>query len=186
MKVIEFNGVKLKVISKQEFAKVAGMATRKFHGWVDKGILLPPTFIDEENRVNDWSGNMVPRKYYLYQEAVAVRSIMRDYTFARRKVLSLEFIDRVQDAMRKIRQKIQQASKDLMDYPLIVEFTNFQDLHIYLRGLILDPELLQEVCVAMYQRGNKILKEHSDAREKADKEKYSCKKRSEDESSGEG
>jgi len=158
MKELDFNGVKIKIVSKSQFAKIIGASIARLERMISKGVLPLPTFVDKENPVNNWKGEQVPRKYYLYQEAIAIRTLMKKYVFGQGKPAPEEFIEEAHAVFEKYREALNEGGAVLMDYPLVLEFKNIKDLKKYLKqyGGIPHPE---ELAAQIYKDGNKLLEE---------------------------
>lgn len=173
IKTVEYNGLKVEIVSKAGFAKVVGMTARKVEDWVGRGIFLPPTFKDEANPITDWNGEKVPRKYYMYREAVAVRAVIRGHEFKRRKVIPEELIERIHGAMEYARQELLNTDKSILDYPLFLEFRNGKDFEAWFKHLCekhsdeLGAIDFSEVSGEVYKAGDRLLpKEKKDGNKK--------------------
>lgn len=129
---IVFNGLKVRIVSRTQLARYLGFSIQKLTDWESRGYILPPALVDSVNTVNDWNGNEISRKFYLFKEAQAIRILMRGYKFGKRIVVAEEFIERVLEKMQKIREELESGSCTMIDYALVLEFSGYNDLKSYL------------------------------------------------------
>lgn len=173
-RLVNINGVKLTVLSRSEFAKQIGVTSRCFLDWVERGIIPPPTLKDSSNPVRNWNGEDCARKFYLQIEAFAVRAIKRDYVFGQRREIVQEFVDRIQEAIKDIRDKVKRGDISLMRYPLILEFKDFSDFHEWFQKY----REVENASEIIYKEGDKLIdgKEYAEKTGKEGKFKEACKK----------
>lgn len=157
-KEIVFNGLKLKIVSRGQFAKYLGFTVSRFARWERAGIFPPPTLVDNQNTVRNWNGEEVSRKFYLLKEAQLVRAILRGYKLGRRIKISDELKERVSYGIERLRAELEEGTSVFADYNIVLEFENYGDLKKYLEIKLKNMEVdIDKLALSIYQDGDKLL-----------------------------
>ena len=154
MKTITYNNIKVVILSQAGFAKKIGITDRTLLNWLAAGIVLPPVF-EDKNRIIKLRGENHTAKYYLEVEGNAVKMILVQHGKKKADTFPKELIENIHSVMRGIRQSVLEGKADLMEYPLLLQFTGYKDLVTWLDNFNLDSAQAQKI----YMAGNKIINE---------------------------
>lgn len=172
MKIVTYKGIKLRFISKNEFGKIIGRSYETIFTWINLGILLPPPFEDPFLKRKAF-GKEFAYKFYLHNEAVAVRDVVRKYNPRKGWIPTKEFVDEIHYCQNKIRDAINSADPKLSDFPIVLEFTDFNDLSLYMKKMGAPPGLAESI----YKGGDVFLGTNKSHKEKQDEQQDSKEKR---------
>lgn len=158
-KLLKINDVICKVLSRGEFGKLLDRSHRTILRWIDEGVLLPPSIEDHEGgrdftRYDKDYKTYYSRKFYLFQEALAVRDLLHKYNSNKKRWNpSVEAVNEIHESMRYWRNLIRTSDPLLMDYPVVLEFKNYQDLVLW----VAKAGGSDEVAYQLYKMGDKKL-----------------------------
>ena len=153
-KTLVINDIKCKVASFRDFGYVIGRTHQAIKQWVGRGIILPPSIQDSNKMHYNFGRKKYPRNYYLVQEVMAVRAIIYRYNQDRKNWYFEESqVKEIHEAMRYWRELLRKGSPELIDYPLLLEFRNYDDLSSWIRKAGGTDEIAHE----LYRMGDKKL-----------------------------
>ena len=148
------NDLNCKVVSKAGFAKLVNRTLRMVDYWISSGIILPPS-IEDTGRIKKAFGKEWTLKFYLYQEAVEVRDLILHFSRGLKQwTATADQVKQIHEAMRKWRDMVRSGDALIMDYPLLLEFRNYQDLASWIKKAGGE----KEVAYQLYKLGDKKLK----------------------------
>jgi hypothetical protein len=151
---IEHRGVKLTLISKAGFGRIIGRSRITVETWIKTGFLLQPAFEDVSTVKNPFGQGEMTVRLFLKHEAFFARQVIQKYDLGRGVEISAECRKEMHEGMRRIRKQVLEGHPDLMTYPLILEFLNFEDCKAYFSGLGAPPGFVEQV----YRKGDRLRK----------------------------
>lgn len=152
-KEFEYRGVKLTLISKSEFGRIIGKRKTALDRWIKEGLILAPSFEDIGNKKNPFGRGEMAVRMYLKHEAIFVRAMVNKHRIGTGVPASEQCRREILDGMRKIRKQVLEGHPDLMTYPLILEFRNYEDCKEYFSSIGSPPGFIEQ----LYRKGDKIL-----------------------------
>ena len=151
---IEYKGVKLALVSKTQFGHIIGRSRITVENWIKVGFLPPPAFEDAGTVRNSFGRGLAPVKLYLKHEAYFIRQLIQAHGIGRGVEISAACRQEAHQGMRKIRKQVLEGHPDLMTYPIILEFFNYEDCKSYFANLGAPPGVAEQV----YRLGDRIHK----------------------------
>lgn len=157
-KVIEYKNRKIELISRKEFGTILGVSVETIKKWVANGIILPPAFQDSNNTAYNFGRGEVPRKFYVVQEALMVRAVMKEFDMGKGKKIQQEFIDKAIKGMLHVRELVNEAHPSVEDKAIILEFNSYKDLEGWLSQFdLIHEDDVEPLSRMIYQLGNKYI-----------------------------
>lgn len=170
---VDYKGIKVKVLTKGQFSIALGKNISYIKGMVQRGVILPP-WITDPDRVIHTKEASYSVKYYLMEEVLAVRSLIRDYRGDKQvwKPITKNQIIEIHTTMERFRFALNNGDCLFFNYLLWLEFSDFDDACEWFKGSGLHKEIIKSFIEFIYRKGDKLIFGEKQRKKKEFGEKY--------------
>jgi len=158
-KIVKYKNRQIELISRKEFGEIVGVSVETIKKWIQRGVILPPAFQDSNNTAYNFGRGAVPRKFYVKQEAVGLREVVRQFDMGHGKKIQKEFIDSAIEVMLHVRKLVNEAHPSIEEKKLVLEFASYSDFHKWLKNYFahVQNNELESISQTIFNDGDKFI-----------------------------